>query len=454
MKPRTAARAFAALLVVSAVACGPFDEEPDVGPLGFDARVEPAPPFDPPGDCSAVIGVPIDALFEPDVVRLVTLLPESGPAGEIGRGMRQAVALALEEVAAVGGLPGAVRVGALACDSRTDPARAVELVRWMLADFETPAIIGPGLSAATLRLHAERLIARGPLFVSPSATHPLLAELADDGLFWRTAPDDGRPAWALGRWLAERGERVAVVARADGFGESLAEAALAGVCGGPCAEQRARRWLVEPGGDVAPVVEAIIASGFDAVALLGGAGETDRILRLLVEGEAAIRAIGLGELSSDPGFVASLPAALRPRLAGARHGAAEGIVADGFADRYRARWGGDPGPFAAHAYDAAWLVLHAMAALPPGTPLDGDALGQRLGRMSEGRAVPSGPAGWLDGQAAFRDPRAGTFDFDGASGPLDFDATGQAPAPVQGWTVSADGAIVGDGLWLRADEGP
>lgn len=406
--------------------------------------------FDPPADCAAVLGVSLDALFDADVVRIATLLPESGAAGDAGRAMRQAVALALEELETIGGLPDGRRVAALACDTRSEPERAFDLTGWLVTDYRPPAIIGPGLSAATFLLDSGGLLTRGPLYVSPSATHPDLATLDDDDRFWRTAPADDRPARALGRWMGARAQRVAVVGRTDRFGEALSAAALAGVCGGPCPLDRAPRIGLDPEDAPGAALAALRAADADGWILLGSPGETIALLELLEEVDWPA-ALGLGEALADPGVVGALPPLIREATVGARHGVAAARPAQDFAARYSARWGTEPGPFAAHAYDATWMVLHAIGALPPGTPVDGFTIAARFERMSSGEAVPSGPGGWAAGQAAFRDPRAGTFDFDGASGPLDFDARGEVTAPVRGWSVGPDGTIEDTGIWLDTD---
>lgn len=446
-------RGLLAALCLGMAGCGyREDGPPDFGVASPDADVSAWPRgFDPPADCGSVLGVPLDALFDADVVRIALLLPESGAAGEVGRGMRQAVALALEELEGGGGLPDGRRVGALACDSRTDPARAFDLFGWMASEFQVPAVIGPGLSAAAFLLDSGGVLGGGPLFVSPSATHPDLAGLDDGGLFWRTAPDDARPARTLGAWMSARAERVAIVARSDRFGEALSAAAIDGLCGGPCPTERAPRFSLDPGGAVEAVAAAVADSGVSGLLLLGFPEESSALLAALDARRALPDAIGLGEALADPRVVAALPDGARARVGGVRHAESDGALAEDFAARYRTRWGSEPGPFAAHAYDAAWLVLHGLGALPPGTPVDGAALAARLERMSDGASVPSGPEGWRAGQAAFRDPRAGTFDFEGASGPLDFDGRGEPSSAVRGWRPSPAGLIEDAGIWADAD---
>lgn len=434
-------------------ACAPPDEAPpDGGVAEFDAGGMVWPRgFDPPSDCGAVLGVPIDALFDADVVRIALLLPESGSAGAVGRQMSQAVELALEELNAIGGLPGERRVGALACDSRTLPDRAFDLASWMLVDFPVPAVIGPGLSASTFLLDSGGLLVGGPTFMSPSATHPDLAGLDDQGRFWRTAPDDGRLGQALGRWFAGQGvERVAVAAPDDRFGDALSAAVSDGLCGGPCPARQVTRVAYDGGSDPLAVVDALRGADPGAIAFLGAPGETRPMLSALADFAGPI---GLAESLRDPAVFAGLPPALLARIRGVSHGAPDSPTARRFVEAFRTRWGSEPGAFAAHAYDATWIVAHAIGALPPGTADEGAAVAVRLGRMSRGVTVTAGADDWPVGQAAFRDPAAGTFDFEGASGALDFDDAGQAPGPIEGWGVTPDGRIERLGVWLDADDG-
>lgn len=407
-------------------------------------------PLDAPAACGTVYGGDFGAVLDPTVVRIGLLLPESGAAGPVGREMARAVGLALEEVADLG-LPDGGRLVALACDTATDPNRAVELSRWLINDLRAPAVIGPGLSAAATALEADGAFTEPVLFISPSATSPALADLADAGRFWRTAPSDGRMGAAIGVRLRAGAERVGFIATDDVFGRGIVDEATAAWCGGPCPVDAVRRAFVE-GDDPAPAVQQVLAQAPDAivVALFGQLG-LDALQALAGFGGT----IYLTESLRDPGFIGQVPDPILARVAGVAPAEGRGPAADQFFERYIARWGEAPGQFGARAYDATWALAHAIGALPPGTPLDGDALGARLLRMTEGALIAAGPLDWAEGQAAFRDPARGTFDLVGASGPIDFDRRGEVTADIEGWVFDlVDRATPSTGVVLPAGDEP
>ena len=93
---------------------------------------------------------------------------------------------------------------------------------------------------------------------------------------------------------------------------------------------------------------------------------------------------------------------------------------------------------AANAYDAVYNLVYAAVAAGS-DPIDGRHLA-----LGFGRQVPPGekvPVGAAHINTAFRMLLAGqSFDFDGASGPLDYDlSTGEAVSDVQIWCVRREG---------------
>ena len=101
---------------------------------------------------------------------------------------------------------------------------------------------------------------------------------------------------------------------------------------------------------------------------------------------------------------------------------------------------GSPAPSVfgmAGSYDSVFLLGYAVAAAGP-RPITGDELQKGFARLVTGATVDAGGTSMNTGLRALTDP--GYFDFEGASGPLDFDlATGEAPSNIDVWCIKKDG---------------
>jgi branched-chain amino acid transport system substrate-binding protein len=130
---------------------------------------------------------------------------------------------------------------------------------------------------------------------------------------------------------------------------------------------------------------------------------------------------------------------LRARLRGTNPGT-NNPLSRSFFSRYQAAQNPEPLTFGMPgAYDAPYLLAYAAVAAG-GDPLTGPAVAQYLRRTVGGpaaQAIDAGPGGLT---AAFDLLRAGqSIDYNGASGPLEFDAKGEAPSDIQVWCVIRDG---------------
>lgn len=406
---------------------------PDVGRSGDGRRI--------PSGCDRVVGVPPDAVLDADVIPIGVLLPETGVVGGVGLSMIRAVVLASRELEALG--PRARRrFAAVICDTGSDPARAAELAEGLVYDLAVSAIVGPALSTSATQIEAVGVLDLDVLFVSPSATSPALAALDDHDRLWQIAPSDARLGTALGRILAEGDARaVTIIAGTDPRSAGVADAVAPAWCGGPCPVGAVRRL------DYAAAPVTLDVGETDAVVV---AMPADAAARVVAELDGYAGPILVDDGLRDPARLAALPPAAAAAIEGVGHrltGADARFVA-----AYRETWGDDPGVFAAHAYDALWLAAHALAA-EGAANVGGDALVTRLRRMSAGEPIATGPDDFDRGQRLLADARSGVFNAIGASGSLDFDRSGQAPAPVERWRWAGDAGEVRPGeVVVDADE--
>lgn len=356
----------------------------------------------PPGDAAVPIALPPGCTrLGAGPLRFGAVLPLTGALGEYGPAMVRGLELA---TAALDPLAIAV------CDSGSDPGTAADAIT-ACAHAGLPAVIGPAASFVAVDAFEAAARPTGTLLMSPSATAPALTALADDDLFWRTAPSDARQAEALGRLASGP---VVLVHRGDPYGSGLAEAFEAAFCAEGCPPGRlVRAPFFDDPAEAAP---ALAMEGAEAVVLLVFPGDLPPLLaalqgtpRLLLPD--ALRTAEVGR---------SLSRARRAQVLGVMPAQPAGPAWEAFAAAHQARYGEAPGLFAAHAWDAA----HALA-LAGG---EGGADVAAALRAGAARAHPS------------------------AAGVRLFDARGDAVGAIQAWGFAADGGIEAGPVVLDLDD--
>lgn len=353
---------------------------------------------------------------------------------------RDAVRLAVDQVNDLGGVDGH-RVGVLECDASADDDLAA-IGAYLASDAGLAAVIGPVTSADTAVVTAA---APELVLVSPGA-----GAIGLGGSVWRTVPSDADIAQAMVRAMIDEGlGKAAIVHSRAGAQAALADALAAAVAASSVEYPELASELFPFDSATernSRVVDAAYANA-DSVVFLSE-DPTDNVEMLLAAGEVPaygdlIVFVGPAAYRSELLEQAGAASALFDNLRGIRSATRRGAVADGFNSSFASAYGGadaDQSTFAGQAYDSAWATWSAMVwsgmrtgAITPSGIDDG------LGVLSFGLPLSLGPSGWNELVETFQD--AGTVDLDGASSPLDFDATSHAiRGPVAVWTVR-DGAF-------------
>jgi branched-chain amino acid transport system substrate-binding protein len=315
-----------------------------------------------------------------------------------------------------------------------------------------PAIIGPSkIPADGIDVVTQVTSPAGVLTLSPSATHPAIPDLENEGLFWRTVPSDAVYAevWhqlsvlVTGKLLSDRSARpsdplptVASVERTDSYGASLSQ-----IIRTKLKHERSPRFAYDlrkpvPWDTLAddiiqarPLVLFAFSTSEFATELLPRIEQrwqsaVEKPYYLLFEG-ARVDAL-LATVDRNP--------ELGSRILLTAPGARTAPLFAGFRDRYSGAFGGEaPGTLAEFAYDAAYLLAYGVARTGKQRPT-GLELRDALQAMScrGGTRVEASPQAFVAGsRAAARDA---CLDFEGSSGPLDFDnARGEADATYGVW---------------------
>ncbi|AKV00991.1 Branched-chain amino acid ABC transporter, amino acid-binding protein [Labilithrix luteola] len=422
-------------------------------------------------DCARIVG----DYKNDNAIVVGSLFPTAGDDQSTGLPMQNAIEVAIEDFRKAGNVvpvPGSsvrrplVMVG---CNDNSDDATAVRAARHLVDDVQVPAIIGACFSGITMKVATEVTIPGGTLLISPSATSVALTNLADNGLVWRTAPSDVIQADAHAAfflqieadWRKTIGANpinVAIAHKGDAYGSGLAQSLAAKLVMNsyPAIDNvNSTHLKVLDYGDpddttkpptYAEAISQIITLKPHVIYLFG---TTETITGMLTGIEAQWPSSAGYKpiyLAADGTLVSELAAAvgtkdeLRRRIFGTIPGTNSAnfktfrILYNSFVkDGSSPDMGGT-----ANSYDALYNVVFAAVAIGD-KPLTGANLKDGFAKI-----VPPGPTlnvGSNQINTAFQMLLAGqSFDFVGASGPLDYDlATGEAPSDMLIWCLPSDG---------------
>jgi branched-chain amino acid transport system substrate-binding protein len=194
-----AAAVAAFVLAFGLVACGDDDDETGGGDGG--------------GQLNLTIG---------NLVPLTGDLAPYGPAGE------KAGELAAQQIDAAIGKAGVDQTVELVTeDGASDDQGGVQAARKLIADGAT-CISGDYASTATVAVARSVTVPEGVMLISPASTADTLSDLDDDGLFARTAPPDGLQGQALADRMEQelgglQGKTINIGARNDLYGTGFAD---------------------------------------------------------------------------------------------------------------------------------------------------------------------------------------------------------------------------------------
>jgi len=364
-----------------------------------------------------------------------------------------AIKLALDEVnqrEGVNGRPFVLHI----CDTRSDPNRAAEQAQWLIRERKVPMLFASG-SAQALAV-SSFTVPNGVLMLTYSGTSPDIANINDQngttaGLVWRTAPSDalqGRIIGDLlqGRIAIEGGapfddvSKVGISYVNDAYGQGLFGVTLGRI--DPALRTVTSAQYARNSTDITNVVTHITSDLPDIEVLVGFADDNARIINQTAARGRTDQRWFFSDAGKDRGLFNALGAnaALIEGAYGTSPAQARpDLVYQLFAQRFRSAYNQtDPGQysFTAHAYDAMYLVaLGAAYAAGPDVnapqPITGARMADGLALVTppEGVSAPAfnlGTEGFAGARAAIRNGQV--INVTGASGNLDFDATGEAPS--------------------------
>lgn len=283
-------------------------------------------------------------------------LTSAGKPYPIGEASRRGAELAAAEVNRAGGIGGRP-LRLVVQDDAARPDSAIRVASQLVQGEQVVAVVGHANSGNVVKaapVYEGKLPA-----VATSATAP---EIANAGEWtFRIASSDVDNAPVLARRALEVDRRVAVLYSNDDFGLGLSNRVVAEVqrLGGIIVERDPYLALMD---DFTPYLRRIQARGARMIFIAGVDVASIRIItqarRLGMKDAVFMGSSGLERLKTlGPDFNGTLVGLLYHPGSSPR--------AARFAAAFRARYGEDPGAFAALAYDAVWLLAQAARRAGP-----------------------------------------------------------------------------------------
>jgi branched-chain amino acid transport system substrate-binding protein len=345
----------------------------------------------------------------------------TGPIAEIIADVYQGRNLAAQHVNEQGGLLGGDTMTMVVGDGGCDPKMGVDSGTKLVNVEQVVAIVGGSCSGETLAMAQSVTIPAGVVSVSDSATSPAITQLADNDLVFRVAPSDAYQGVALADYVLKAGvTKVALTYANDDYNAGL----------GKVFEDAFKA----KGGEivVAQVHEPNKASYAAEVATLGNA-DAQALVLFAYYGSSGItitrNALETGAFTRFFGADGMVNEELIKQIGG--ENLKDAVYTTAGADDSTPGWKAysdlaakaqlknPAGPFVPNGYDATFLV--ALAIEKAGSA-DRAKIAAALREVANAPGEVILPGEWAKAKALIA---AGTdINYEGASGPVDFDAAG------------------------------
>ncbi len=309
---------------------------------------------------SAALALTAGGAFAEDV-KLGISLGFTGPLESMSPAMASGAELAMKEVSESGKFMGGATVVGVRGDSTCiDSAAATATVEKLITADGVKGIVGGMCSGETTASLQNVAVPKGIVMISPSATSPALSSAEDNGLFFRTAPSDARQSEVMTDIIMEHGiKSVALTYTNNDYGKGLADSFAAAFTakGGTVTINSAHD---DGKADYAAEVAALASAGGEALVVAGYADQG---------GSGILRgALDTGAFSTfvfPDGMVgATLETNFGPEVNGSfgQMPSSEGEGKEKYLAAATAAGYDGSGVYSAEGYDAAALIMLAMAA--------------------------------------------------------------------------------------------
>ncbi|WNG34119.1 amino acid ABC transporter substrate-binding protein [Archangium violaceum] len=393
---------------------------------------------------------------DPNAIQMGALVPlhtsteENASIDESDEQALNAVLLALEEVNQRG--IGGKQIALHFCDTGNNAERTKKQAEWLVDNKKVAAVLTAG-SSQTLAAAAVT-VPRGVLTMSYSATSPELTSLPDTsggpvGLVWRTSASDAIQGSVIADLLRSDSRlgapaKVGILYVDDPYGQGLFNIISERLNTGPT--RVAHRGYAYPRrGDVKSALEQLdMTYDPDLTVLMGFADDATTILkeastRTNLKRESGHRWFFSDSVKDKALLEDNVAAGQAQGFYGTAPAQGTGQAFNTFSSRFSDKYKKNPAEYSytSNAYDAMYLMaLSAAYAQGTANAVTGAKMAEGLTKVSSGTSdtntqLTNSNFTYLSAELA-----AGrSVNVDGTSGPLDFNAAGEASAPVELWQV-------------------
>ena len=360
-------------------------------------------------------------------MKIGSLMSMTGDLAAYGPPIQNGVIMAAKDVNDLGGVMGE-KVEVVGRDTQTNPQAGVDAAKKLVELDKVVGIIGALSSGVSIPVATSVSIPSKVVQISPASTSEKITDLKDNDFMYRTVAMDALQAPALASVCKEQGfKSISIIYVNNDYGEGLAKGVSSA--------------FLKLGGKVTAMVpynkgqasyrseaEKAMQNGVDAIVMVAYPQFGAMIMRQAIElgykgqfahadgmkGPEVIDNVGAQYVENNHGTVAGNPI---PELS------------KWFKEHYAEQFGEmPPKPYIDTAYDAA--ILMALAATRGGK-IDSVTIRDNL------RAVANPPGEKFDARnlkGAFDAVKAGKdIDYEGASGPCNFDENGDVPGSFEVW---------------------
>jgi ABC-type branched-subunit amino acid transport system substrate-binding protein len=374
-------------------------------------------------------------------IHIGVLAPISGKAEQWGKASKTISEMAVEEINAAGGVLGKKIVLDIA-DTGTEGAAEAEAKK-MVDNPKILAIAGPLTSGDSNK--AMPLIKGKVVAVSQSAASPALSEADDGGFFFRTAPSDAYQGVAAAKYAVEtlKAKKASIAYIDNAYGEGLATAFAESFKGKggtvlatvkyPDQEDYAEFDFSKQAGELfagGPEIVFLVTFNSDGTKLVS-AIKTDPGYDKV---KATVKFLGTDGNGSADFAGGADPTVVDNKMWGTMPGAlTDDPNYQKFAAAYRAKFKlaatVEPDPYMDSKYDAIYTIAYAIQ---NAGKEDRAAIKDSMMKVTKsGTVINVGE--WAKGAEA---AKAGEINYQGASGPIDFDDKGDCvPANFFIWVI-------------------
>ena len=390
--------------------------------------------------------------LESDSILIAMMTRLEGTSADLGKVATQAARLALTEMVtsasalAVSPSKSPRKVRLLLCNDGVSAGDSVRIAKRLVNDLGIQVIMGPFNSGYTLEVARQVTIPAGVLMLNPFSVTPLLTDLPDQGLVWRTSisnKPEGPGMALLAKQLEGRLRKdgklgataplvVATVARDDTYGRGIVDdfnTEWTALHSGAAGDVVLRPFLVsQTGQGLYSFDTSKLQAENPHLVILAGTQEMVSNVMAPLEKLKLTRPpfYFASEGTKAPSLATAVwtdPTDLRDRtrvIAPTVPALPYSLLRNRIRQQYSPDMEIPDGYGVANSYDAMYLLAYGLALLGDG-PVTGAGLAAQLKSMSAkgGVVVNAGPSDLALGYRTLQAKRQ--IDFKGVSGELDFD---------------------------------